>query len=43
LGVKIISEQEFVEMIGGNDYPVAKPAKESVEQQPIVPVQGSLF
>ena len=43
LGVKIISEQEFVEMIGGNDYPVAEPAKESVEQQPIVPVQGSLF
>ena len=43
LGVKIISEQEFVEMIGGNDHPVAKPAKESVEQQPIVPVQGSLF
>ena len=43
LGVKIISEQEFVEMIGGNDYPVAEPAKESVEQQSIVPVQGSLF
>ena len=43
LGVKIISEQEFVAMIGGNDYPVAEPAKESVEQQPIVPVQGSLF
>ena len=43
LGVKIISEQEFVEMIGGNDYPVAEPAKESVEQQPIVPAQGSLF
>ena len=43
LGVKIISEQEFVEMIGGNDHPVAKLAKESVEQQPIVPVQGSLF
>ena len=43
LGVKIISEQEFVAMIGGEDHPVAKPEKESVEQQPIVPVQGSLF
>ena len=43
LGVKIISEQEFVEMIGGNDYPVAEPAKEPEKEQPTTPVQGSLF
>ncbi|MBO4994222.1 MAG: NAD-dependent DNA ligase LigA, partial [Alistipes sp.] len=42
LGVKIISEQEFVDMIGGEDHPVVEPAKEP-EQQPTAPVQGSLF
>lgn len=42
LGVKIISEQEFVDMIGGEDHPVVEPTKEP-EQQPTTPVQGSLF
>ncbi|MBR7115066.1 MAG: NAD-dependent DNA ligase LigA [Alistipes sp.] len=42
LGVKIISEQEFVDMIGGEDHPVVEPTKEP-EQQPTAPVQGSLF
>jgi hypothetical protein len=42
LGVKIISEQEFVDMIGGEDHPVVEPTKEP-EQQSTAPVQGSLF
>jgi hypothetical protein len=43
LGVKIISEQEFVAMIGGEDYPVVEPTKEPEKEQSTTPVQGSLF
>lgn len=42
LGVKILSEQEFIAIIGGDDIPKPeqKPEQKVVEVQPI---QGSLF
>ena len=40
LGVKIISEQEFMAMIGGNE---ALPIEEESTPKPTQPIQGSLF
>ena len=44
LGVKILSETEFIELLGGDTVPAEHPAQENVEQiKSTTPIQGSLF